>query len=227
MRNAEVPIERYIKIEPIKFVVEEQGERFKMDGCKVTTKSDTVFFNCEDYEISFFATSEDYKDYSADDILCEMKKDAQKNQYQWYSADKIIKEEKKTTWWKFELENKHNFAIKKKLVEEGHSKVFKEWSKYSTITKEDFIKALEWVCNDPLTADGKVTREIGLTPTNIVKLTRVYNDLGLSSLYKDGEWWNGETFTKPCENEREKLFSYDGRNIEGTYKVSISCRERI
>lgn len=231
MKNAEMSIGRNIEIEPIKFVVEEKGKQFKIDGCKVITEFGTIYFNYEAYIATFFvelvADLPDYRHYSDKEIVNMMKEQAQKDCYKWYSSDKIIKEEEKTTWWKFELENKHNFNVKKKLVEEGHSKIFKEWSKYSTITKEDFIKALEWVCNDPLTEDGKVTREIGLTPTNIVKLTRVYNDLGLSSLYKDGEWWNGEIFTMPCENEHEKMFSYDGKNVEATYKVSISCRNFI
>ena len=232
IKIAEVSIERNAKVEPVKFVVEEQGKQVKIDGCKVTTKSDTVYFNCEDYEINFFVAAEfpEYKYYFDEDILEKMKEKAQRNHYQWYNTDTIIREETKTTWediWKFELKNKHNFNIKKKLIEENHSKVFENWSEHSTITKEDFITALEWLCNDPLTADGRVTREIGLTPTGIVKLARKYNTEGLSALYENGKLWSGEIFIRPCENEHERTFSFDGKNIKERHEISISCREQI
>ena len=135
MKNAEMSIGRNIEIEPIKFVVEEKGKQFKIDGCKVITEFGTVYFNYEAYIATFFvelvADLPDYRHYSDKEIVNMMKEQAQKDCYKWYSSDKIIKEEEKTTWWKFELENKHNFNVKKKLVEEGYSKIFNEWSKYS------------------------------------------------------------------------------------------------
>lgn len=55
---------------------------------------------------------------------------------------------------------------KKKAVMEGKSRIFENWHKHAGISAEDFISALEWLHDDPMT-DGKLTREIGCTmPAN-------------------------------------------------------------
>lgn len=55
-----------------------------------------------------------------------------------------------------------NLDIKLKIIEEGESEVLKDWQKYGLITKDEFVEALTWVCNDSLNEDGRLTRKIGL-----------------------------------------------------------------
>lgn len=121
----------------------------------------------------------------------------------------------------------NNFEIKKKIVLSGNSEIFKNWSEHSNITKEDFIEALEWLCNDPLDESGRMTREIGLTPDRIVKLSRGYTWFGKVMLYLNGRVWCGAQFTRPCQNEHEKLFSLDGKNVQERHKISLCCRARV
>lgn len=45
---------------------------------------------------------------------------------------------------------KNNYDIKKKLVLEGNSRIFNDWAEQSTITAEEFLENLEWVCDDPM-----------------------------------------------------------------------------
>ena len=104
---------------------------------------------------------------------------------------------------RYALENNHFFETKKKIVLAGESRIFNNWKEHSTITREEFLEALEWVCSDPLKEDGRMTREIGLTPTRIIKLHRCYGVDGICTFYCDwkfqngksyGRLWNGEIF---------------------------------
>ena len=40
------PFERHLKIEPKKFKVKDVDEELIVDGCKVTTEYDEVYFKC-------------------------------------------------------------------------------------------------------------------------------------------------------------------------------------
>lgn len=105
---------------------------------------------------------------------------------------------------------------KKKAVVEGKSQVFENWHKFAGISAEEFIAALEWLHEDPMT-DGKLTRELGCTmpanagiPTDKIatwgeidehapgvdglhRLTRVYyEDNSFAGLYdENGHIWGG------------------------------------
>ena len=46
---------------------------------------------------------------------------------------------------RYALENNHFFETKKKTVLAGESRIFNNWREHSTITREDFLEALEWV----------------------------------------------------------------------------------
>lgn len=87
---------RNIKVENVKFVIEEQGKQVEIDGCKVTTKSDTVYFNYEAYIANFFviliAELPDYKCYSDEEIVNMMKEQAQKDYYKCYSTEEVVRE---------------------------------------------------------------------------------------------------------------------------------------
>ncbi len=121
----------------------------------------------------------------------------------------------------------NDFEIKAKIVGAGNSKVFKEWSKHSNITKEDFIAALRWLCADSMNEEGKITREIGLSPSGIVKLTRCYGKDGLCSFYKDGKLWDGELFGRIPKDEKESRFSDENGMIFEMHKICLSCKDRV
>lgn len=115
----------------------------------------------------------------------------------------------------------NNFEIKKKIVLAGNSRIFKDWAAHSTITMDDFILALQWVCEDVLDENGKLTREIALAPDHIVKLRRSNDRFGITSFYEYpsdngdgagvlGALWNGEKFP-------------DGF----MHKVTLSAKDRV
>lgn len=114
----------------------------------------------------------------------------------------------------------NNFEVKKKIVITGNSRIFNDWSAHSSITMDEFISALQWVCDDALDENGKLTREIALAPDSIVKLRRVNDSLGMTGFYEYpsdnggagtlGALWNGEKFP-------------DGF----MHKVTLSAKDRV
>ena len=98
----------------------------------------------------------------------------------------------------------------KTFIFNTNSKIFKNWCEHSTITEDEFVEALGWLHDDPRDEQGRMTREIGLTPTGILRLTRAYTDNGLCYFYYDGELWNGEHFTT------------DGENLKTFHKITLS-----
>lgn len=70
----------------------------------------------------------------------------------------------------------NNIDIKIKLVELGKSEVFAKWQELGLITKEEFIEALKWVCEDPLDEKGKLTREIALEISNDMQ-EKIFSDM--------------------------------------------------
>lgn len=114
----------------------------------------------------------------------------------------------------------NTFEIKKKIVLSGSSRIFNNWSAHSTITQEDFLSALEWLCNDPKDDKGRLTREIALAPDRIVKLRRSYDRFGMTAFYEYqsdnggsgnlGSLWSGEKFP-------------DGF----IHKISLSAKDRV
>ena len=91
-----------------------------------------------------------------------------------------------------------------------NSKIFQNWKEHSTITEEEFVSALKWLHDDPRDERGRMTREIGLTPTGILSLTRTYTNDGRCYSYDNGELWNGEHFTT------------DGENLVTFHKITLS-----
>ena len=114
----------------------------------------------------------------------------------------------------------NSFEIKKKIVLAGDSRIFKDWAAHSTITMDEFVSALQWVCEDALDKNGKLTREIALAPDRIVKLRRSNDRFGMTAFYEYpsdnggdgvlGSLWSGERFP-------------DGF----IYKVTISAKDRV
>lgn len=103
-----------------------------------------------------------------------------------------------------------------------NSKIFRSWQENSNITETEFVEALGWLHDDPRDESGRMTREIGLSPTGILRLTRSYTDDGRCCFYHNGELWNGEHFSIPCRTEKEKRFSTDGENLITFHKITLS-----
>lgn len=110
----------------------------------------------------------------------------------------------------------------KNLIFNSNSKIFQNWQEHSTITEAEFVEALGWLRDDPRDEKGRMSREIALSPTEILRLTRAYNDQGLCYFYHDGELWDGEYFSTPCKNEKERAFSMDGENLVQIHKITLS-----
>ena len=116
-------------------------------------------------------------------------------------------------------EIKMNLKTKIKIVENGGSEVFNNWSKWGLITMEEFIDALKWLEEDPYSDYGTMTREVALelTPdawkkawgevnevlkrpydennvkSKIIKLERVYNKKDFVGFYRidNRRLWTG------------------------------------
>ena len=112
--------------------------------------------------------------------------------------------------------------MEKAFIFNTNSKIFQNWCEHSTITEAEFVEALRWLQDDPYDDKGRMTREIGLAPTGILRLTRAYTDQGLCYFYNNGELWNGEHFSTPCRTEKEKRFSADGENLTTFHKITMS-----
>ncbi len=123
----------------------------------------------------------------------------------------------------YDVEKRFHFEAKKKIVMAGKSSVFKNWKEHSTITVDDFLDALSWVCDDPKNGGArkcKVTREIALTPTGIKKLKIIYEDLGFNHLLEidTGKKWEGEFFEQDCD----KKFDPTGK-VKLMQKICLSA----
>jgi hypothetical protein len=124
----------------------------------------------------------------------------------------------------------NHFDIKKKIIESDGSEVLKEWQKLSNISKEDFIEAIEWVCQDTFDECGRTTRKIGLEPDRIVKLKVAHDDEnGITAFYniEDNFRWDGANFKIPVETEKEKIFADENGLLLQTYKIYMDANGRV
>ena len=141
---------------------------------------------------------------------------------------------------------KFNLDIKLKILERNESEVYKNWYENALITKEDFKETLIWLCNDPLTKLGYLSRELGLEITKDMDEYQIIKLQGLEPLeHKD--WYDENNlkgkivkleriYGEPYEIEGkvyEKFLGfYDneaGRQWFGTgrHKVGINARSSI
>ena len=74
------PFERHLKIEPKKFKVKDVDEELIVDGCKVTTEYDEVYFKCKAEKLESYVG----ECYSDDDALEEMA-----DNEEWYSGSDL------------------------------------------------------------------------------------------------------------------------------------------
>ena len=126
----------------------------------------------------------------------------------------------------------NNFEIKKRIVEEGNSKVFKEWASRAGITEEEFIEGIRWLCEDPCNggaAGNRITRGLGCVAkericdlpendplyerpnrvkikTGLHRLRYTYNDYGFCDILDEetGDLWMHSPI-KASINVRDKI----------------------
>lgn len=100
-----------------------------------------------------------------------------------------------------------SLETKIELVRSGRSRVFRNWSRHSSISMEQFIEALEWLEADPGTAHGYPTRAAALTATGWRKLSydydRKHHHVYLCALDSRGRErdWDGEPFERVLSGE--------------------------
>jgi len=173
-----------------------------------------------------------------DEIGCYQKDYLQKAaEIDAFELEEDAKEELKEDWLSFyrrlvqrdyEVKNKFNFHVKEKIVKEGKSKILEEWQTLSSITDDDFLEALKWVCDDPANggpSKNSLTRRIGLSATKVVKLhcSWLEDEAGVV-FYKDGFYWGGESFEVDCDNPD---FSDKNGKASHIFKIYINARDKI
>ena len=128
-------------------------------------------------------------------------------------------------------EKPSRYEIKKHIVESGGSKVFNAWHELvPSLTKEEFVENLKWLCEDPCAEYGNegiiASRSIGLTPEGIIHLQKKYPKVGPASYFtEDGKRWEGSTFDVSCD-EREKEFL--GKETRKTVqKIQIEPYDKV
>lgn len=114
----------------------------------------------------------------------------------------------------------NTFEIKKKIVLSGESRIFNDWVAHSSITQDEFLSALEWLCDDPLDDKGRLTREIALAPDRIVKLRRSYDRFGMTAFYE---------FTTDNGGSRNLGWLWSGEKFPDGFihKISLSAKDRV
>jgi hypothetical protein len=111
-----------------------------------------------------------------------------------------------------------NYEAKKRIVQAGESRICNNWVEHTDVTPQDFLEALEWVCEDPFDEEGRITREIGLEQNRIVRLQIFRDDsTGLMSLV------DIEVLKKPSPHRWEGAWFADGFYR----KILLSAKERV
>lgn len=149
--------------------------------------------------------------------IWESRKEASKTETEPETATELETTEAETA--------ENGFNYKREIVLSGNSQILKNWTELTGISADEFLEALEWVCNDPLTEWGRITRKIGLTENGIVKLD-VVRTKAYTALYHNGRLWCGGFFNLPCPKEY-KDFSKDGKTIRVAQKITLSCKDRV
>ena len=133
---------------------------------------------------------------------------------------------------------KNTFLTKQKIVLNGDSSVLTKWQEFlPDLTKEAFIEALAWVCDDPLDAHGMLTREVGLTRKGLMKLQRSNDARGnfIGFYTAEGRRWEGDFFRVPCTkkyiSDPEKAIQQgyadgDGK-IKLHFQLSLNAHDRV
>lgn len=132
--------------------------------------------------------------------------------------------------------SKHDYETKAKIVRKGGSEVFANWHKCGLITEDEFLEALEWLCDDPEDAPGgRMTREIGLevTPDMETKLFMGGPATDMEKAAFGGSWDESKLRGRIVKLHRVYtdlgdfcgFYGEDGSRWTG--HVSLSVRDRI
>lgn len=132
--------------------------------------------------------------------------------------------------------SKHDYETKAKIVRKGGSEVFANWHKCGLVTEDEFLEALEWLCDDPGDAPGRrMTREIGLevTPDMEMKLFMEGPATEMEKAAFGGSWDESKLMGRIVRLRRVYtdlgdfcgFYGEDGSRWTG--HVSLSVRDRI
>lgn len=125
-----------------------------------------------------------------------------------------------------------NFELKKRLIEEGNSEVFKSWKALvPSLTEEEFIDNLRWLCHDQREngdGTGQLTRAIGLTAKGIVHLTR--QNGWVTALYREDtkKLWTGDFFRVQSDAKAIKMgYADKDGTIVMNANISLCAEDRV
>lgn len=103
---------------------------------------------------------------------------------------------------------KKAFEAKKKLVNENKSEIFKEWNKFSGITKEEFVKGIKWLEADPMVEVGgkeRASRAIGCKKDGTLEYGEIYYFKSFKAIYPINLNLSGLDFPKMSISKRDIL----------------------
>ena len=96
---------------------------------------------------------------------------------------------------------------KKQDVMDGKNPIYNDWSKHSSITKDQFCDAIDWLIEETPDSNGNTHREVALTENGWKKIMRSYDKDGKFAGFYDPaknrgtksspayQRWEGESFT--------------------------------
>ena len=117
--------------------------------------------------------------------------------------------------------NNNDYDHKAQLVREGRSRTFETWKFVQpSITKDEFIDNLKWVCEDE--QKDKASRGMALTPDGIAKLS--YDNNGKAHMTDTKEEWTRARFRIPCFDDR--YADFDGTILQ-RFKLDLSSKDQI
>ena len=123
----------------------------------------------------------------------------------------------------------NNFEIKKKIVRQGGSEVFKTWHETFGVSEVDFIEGLRWLCEDTLDEKGRLTRELGVhVEKGLVKLRR----------FQEGTRFEPLTVIREYDEKQKawRVWGGSGSRLEDTPlgkikvplgKISLSSKDKV
>lgn len=132
--------------------------------------------------------------------------------------------------------NHFHLETKIKVIKAGASKVFQSWQEWGLITEDEFIDALTWLCDDPLTEDGRLTRELGMIETEDMRKKQMMarpNGHKFASSYDESKLKGELVKLKRVYDERGNFVGFyridTGLHFggSGSSRVSISPMDRI
>ncbi len=124
---------------------------------------------------------------------------------------------------------KNSFLAKKIHIMGGNSEVYQRYRKiYPLLSRDEFILAIRWLCDDSRDINGHTTRAITITPKGIKMLKKV-NCLTFTNLFEviGGKKWDGEVREIDAITEHQKKFADEMGKLYLLDKSYITADNKI